>query len=271
VSSAEKAGASGTPLLEIRGLDVVFDGFRAISGVDLTVCQGELRFLIGPNGAGKTTIIDVVTGLTKPAAGSVRFGGTELLGKREHEIVRCGVGRTFQAATVFEELTVAENLDLAVNFRQPLRRLLRARKGLGERVEEVLATTRLTELAEHPAGVLSHGQRQWLEIGMLVAQDPRLLLLDEPVAGMSADERELTGALLQDLATRHTVVVIEHDMEFLRRFADQVTVLHEGKVLVEGTVAQVQADPRVQEVYLGRSKAEPASTTAAAATKGGPV
>jgi urea transport system ATP-binding protein len=245
-----------TALLEITGLEVVFDGFRAIDGVDLTVREGELRFLIGPNGAGKTTIIDVVTGLTKPVAGSVRFAGVELLGRREHEIVRYGVGRTFQTATVFEELSVAENLDLAANFRRPLRSLLRVRKEIGAKVEEVLATTGLAELADRPAGILSHGQRQWLEIGMLVAQDPRLLLLDEPVAGMSADERELTGALLRDLAQRHTVVVVEHDMAFLRRFAEAVTVLHEGRVLVEGTVAQVQADARVQEVYLGRAKKE---------------
>jgi urea transport system ATP-binding protein len=243
-------------LLTIRGLEVVFDGFRAIDHVDLTVREGELRFLIGPNGAGKTTIVDVVTGLTRPAAGSVRFAGLELVGRREHEIVRCGVGRTFQTATVFEELTVAENLDLAASFRMPLRSLLRVRKGLSDKVREVLATTRLDALAERPAGVLSHGQRQWLEIGMLVAQEPRLLLLDEPVAGMSADERELTGALLRGLAETHTVVVIEHDMAFLRRFADQVTVLHEGRILVEGTVEQVQADERVQAVYLGRTKAE---------------
>jgi urea transport system ATP-binding protein len=244
------------PLLTIRGLEVVFDGFRAIDGVDLTVNEGELRFLIGPNGAGKTTIIDVVTGLTRPAGGSVKFGGLELVGRKEHEIVRCGVGRTFQTATVFEELTVAENLDLAASFRKPLRALLRVRRDLGDKVREVLATTRLDALADRPAGVLSHGQRQWLEIGMLVAQEPRLLLLDEPVAGMSAEERELTGNLLRDLAKAHTVVVIEHDMAFLRRFADQVTVLHEGKVLVEGTVEQVQADERVQAVYLGRTKAE---------------
>jgi urea transport system ATP-binding protein len=242
-----------TALLEIRGLEVVFDGFRAIDSVDLTVQAGELRFLIGPNGAGKTTIIDVVTGLTRPAAGSVRFAGQELLGRREHEIVRCGVGRTFQTATVFEELSVLDNLDLAANFRRPLRSMLRVRRGVGDAVRSVLATTRLEELADAPAGILSHGQRQWLEIGMLVAQQPRLLLLDEPVAGMNAEERELTGELLRGLATQHTVVVVEHDMAFLRKFARTVTVLNEGRVLVEGTVAEVQADPRVQEVYLGRS------------------
>ena len=243
-----------TALLEIRGLEVVFDGFRAVDSVDLTVQAGELRFLIGPNGAGKTTIIDVVTGLTRPAAGSVRFAGLELVGRREHEIVRCGVGRTFQTATVFEELTVVDNLDLAANFRRPVWSMLRGRRGVDDAVRAVLATTRLEELAEAPAGILSHGQRQWLEIGMLVAQQPRLLLLDEPVAGMNAEERELTGQLLRSLAEQHTVVVVEHDMAFLRKFARTVTVLNEGRVLVEGTVAEVQADPRVQEVYLGRSR-----------------
>ncbi|HZE67698.1 MAG TPA: ATP-binding cassette domain-containing protein, partial [Sporichthyaceae bacterium] len=163
---------------------------------------------------------------------------------------------TFQTATVFEELSVTENLDLAANFRAPLRSWFRARRGASEPVRAVLATTHLESLADSPAGALSHGQRQWLEIGMLVAQQPRLLLLDEPVAGMSAEERELTGALLVDLAQRHTVVVIEHDMAFLRQFARSVTVLHEGRILVEGTVEQVQADPRVQEVYLGRTRTE---------------
>ncbi|MFC5750059.1 urea ABC transporter ATP-binding protein UrtD [Actinomadura rugatobispora] len=245
-------------LLEIRGLEVVFDGFRAIDGVDLTVRQGELRFLIGPNGAGKTTLIDVITGLTRPAAGSVRFAGTELTGRKEHRIVRLGIGRTFQTSVVFEELTVVENLDLAAGFRRPLPTLLRQRRGVSGTVAEALDTIGLGDLGDRPAGVLSHGQRQWLEIGMLIAQRPRLLLLDEPVAGMSQDERERTGELLTQIARDHTVVVVEHDMEFLRRYASQVTVLHEGRVLVEGDVAAVQADPRVQEVYLGRSREEAA-------------
>ncbi|MFC0039094.1 urea ABC transporter ATP-binding protein UrtD [Actinomadura rayongensis] len=245
-------------LLEIRGLEVVFDGFRALGGVDLTVEQGELRFLIGPNGAGKTTLIDVVTGLTRPASGTVRFAGTELGGLREHKIVRLGIGRTFQTSVVFEELTVVENLDLAAGFRRPLPTLLRQRRGVSDTVAAALDTIGLGDLADRPAGVLSHGQRQWLEIGMLIAQKPRLLLLDEPVAGMSRDERDRTGELLTEIARDHTVVVVEHDMEFLRRYASQVTVLHEGKVLVEGDVATVQADPRVQEVYLGRTKKEAA-------------
>jgi urea transport system ATP-binding protein len=243
-------------LLEIRGLEVVFDGFWAINGIDLTVDHGELRFLIGPNGAGKTTLIDVITGLTKPSAGSVTFGGTSLVGRKEHKIVRMGIGRTFQTSVVFEELSVLENLDLAASFRRPLVTLLRQRRTVSEVVTAALETVGLGDLADRPAGVLSHGQRQWLEIGMLIAQQPRLLLLDEPVAGMSQEERERTGELLTEIAKDHTVVVVEHDMEFLRRYASQVTVLHEGAVLVEGDVATVQADPRVQEVYLGRSRDE---------------
>ncbi|WP_067479771.1 urea ABC transporter ATP-binding protein UrtD [Actinomadura hibisca] len=245
-------------LLEIRGLEVVFDGFKALGGVDLTVAAGELRFLIGPNGAGKTTLIDVITGLTRPAAGTVRFAGTELAGRPEHKIVRLGIGRTFQTSVVFEELTVVENLDLAAGFRRPLPTLLRQRRGVSDEVAAALDTIGLGDLADRPAGVLSHGQRQWLEIGMLVAQRPRLLLLDEPVAGMSGDERERTGELLTEIARDHTVIVVEHDMEFLRRYASQVTVLHEGRVLVEGDVAAVQSDPRVQEVYLGRTREEAA-------------
>lgn len=245
-------------LLQIRGLEVVFDGFRAVNGVDLTVGEGELRFLIGPNGAGKTTLIDVITGLTRPASGTVRFGGTSLVGLKEHRIVRLGIGRTFQTSVVFEELTVVENLDLAAGFRRPLVSLLRQRRGVSAEVGAALETIGLEALADRPAGVLSHGQRQWLEIGMLIAQKPRLLLLDEPVAGMSKDERDRTGELLTEIAKDHTVIVVEHDMEFLRRYASQVTVLHEGSVLVEGDVATVQADPRVQEVYLGRKKEEAA-------------
>jgi urea transport system ATP-binding protein len=247
-----------TALLEVRDLSVVFDGLRAIDGVDFTVQKGELRFLIGPNGAGKTTLIDIITGLTKPTTGTVVFDGKSLAGRREHERVRLGIGRTFQTSVVFEELTVLENLDLAASFRRPLWSLLARRKGVIAAVEQALETTGLTDLAPRKAGVLSHGQRQWLEIGMLIAQGPRLLLLDEPVAGMSSEERSRTGELLTSIAKDHTVIVIEHDMEFLRRYASQVTVLHEGKVLIEGSVDEVRADPRVQEVYLGRAREEAA-------------
>jgi urea transport system ATP-binding protein len=247
------SGARTPALLEIRGLEVVFNGFKAVDGIDLTVEQGELRFLIGPNGAGKTTLLDVVTGLTRPSKGSVTFAGTSLVGRPEHRIVRLGIGRTFQTSVVFEALTVVENIDLAASFRRPLVTLLRRRRGVSGVVAAALERTGLADLADRPARVLSHGQRQWLEIGMLIAQGPRLLLLDEPVAGMSRAERERTGELLTEIARDHTVIVVEHDMEFLRRYASQVTVLHEGAVLVEGDVATVQDDPRVQEVYLGRS------------------
>jgi len=236
--------------LEVRGLRVSFDGFVAVDGVDLTVVQGDLRFLIGPNGAGKTTLVDAVTGLV-PAAGSAQFGGTELLGRKVHQIVRAGVGRTFQTASVIEGLTVLQNLDIAAGSRRTALRRLRRRTEVGEAVELALETVGLAHVRDTAAGVLAHGQKQWLEIGMLLVQDARLLFLDEPVAGMSQGEREETGRLLRTIADRRTIVVVEHDMEFMRSVADSVTVLHQGKVLSEGSVEDVQADPRVVEVYLG--------------------
>ena len=243
-------------MLEVRGLTVSFDGFRALDGVDLTVEEGELRFLIGPNGAGKTTLVDAVTGLVRPAAGTIHFGGQDLARAKEHQIVRLGIGRTFQTPTVFDALTVSENLDLAESFRRPLPFLFRRRRGISDGVARALDRVGLAGLAELPAKELSHGQKQWLEIGMLLVQDPKLLLLDEPVAGMTPAERLATGSLLQDLASDRTVVVIEHDMAFLRRFARRVTVLHEGRLLCEGSVEEVQADPLVRQVYLGRSRDE---------------
>ncbi|MEU0394954.1 urea ABC transporter ATP-binding protein UrtD [Streptomyces sp. NPDC006208] len=253
--SSDKPGEG----LSVRDLRVSFDGFTAVDGVNLDVRPGDLRFLIGPNGAGKTTLVDAVSGLVR-ATGSVRFGGQELIGKAVHRIARLGIGRTFQTATVFEELTVLQNLDIAAGAGRGPLTMLRRRRGVPEPVAEVLETTGLTGLRDRPAGVLAHGQKQWLEIGMLLVQDVRLLLLDEPVAGMSHEEREATGELLRRVnedSTR-TVVVIEHDMDFMRSFASSVSVLHAGKVLSEGTVTDVQADPRVQEVYLGRaSVAEP--------------
>ncbi|MEE1831792.1 urea ABC transporter ATP-binding protein UrtD [Streptomyces sp. SP17KL33] len=248
--------------LTVRDLRVTFDGFKAVDGVDLDIRPGDLRFLIGPNGAGKTTLVDAVTGLVK-STGSVRFGGEELIGKPVHRIARMGIGRTFQTATVFEELTVLQNLDIAAGAGRGVWTMLRRRKGVPEAVTKALETTGLTELRDRPAGVLAHGQKQWLEIGMLLVQDVKLLLLDEPVAGMSHDEREATGELLQRVSEDHTVVVIEHDMDFMRSFARSVSVLHAGKVLSEGSVAEVQADPRVQEVYLGRAS-EPECEPAAA-------
>ncbi|MEU6159285.1 urea ABC transporter ATP-binding protein UrtD [Streptomyces sp. NPDC047130] len=243
--------------LTVRDLRVTFDGFPAVDGVDLDVHPGDLRFLIGPNGAGKTTLVDAVTGLVK-ATGSVRFGGTELLSRPVHRISRLGIGRTFQTATVFEGMTVLQNLDIAAGADRGPLTLLRRRRGVPQQVTRALETTGLTALRDRPAGTLAHGQKQWLEIGMLLVQDVRLLLLDEPVAGMSHEEREATGELLQRVAEERTVVVIEHDMDFMRSFARSVSVLHAGRVLSEGTVAEVQADARVQEVYLGRAS-EPAA------------
>ncbi len=241
-------------LLQITGVEVGFDGSLALAGVELAIDEGEIRFLIGPNGAGKTTLIDVVTGLTRPSNGSVRFDNRELVGRREHEIVALGVGRTFQTPSVFEQLSVVENLDLAANHRAGIRALMRRRRGVAPAVAEALEAIQLSDRADAQAGVLSHGQKQWLEIGMLLVQSPRLLLLDEPVAGMSAEERTATGELIERIAERCTVVIVEHDMEFLRRFARRVSVMHEGKVISEGSVERVRADPLVQEVYLGRSR-----------------
>ncbi|MGE2834371.1 urea ABC transporter ATP-binding protein UrtD [Mycobacterium sp. SMC-4] len=240
--------------LEVRGLTVDFDGFKAVSDVNLTLFQGDLRFLIGPNGAGKTTVIDAITGLV-PAAGSVNKSGVELLGKKVHQIARQGVGRTFQTASVFEQLTVLQNLDIAAGAGRSPWTLLRRRRGILPSIEQALHTIGLTHLAEQPAGVLAHGQKQWLEIGMLLVQNADVLLLDEPVAGMSTEEREETGNLLRRIGAERTVVVVEHDMDFMRAFATSVTVLARGQVIAEGSVAEVQANPKVQEVYLGTAAA----------------
>jgi len=236
--------------IEVRGLTVDFDGFKAIDGVDLTLLQGRLHFLIGPNGAGKTTLVDALTGLVG-GSGSAQFRNRNLLGMKAHQIVRLGVGRTFQAATVFEQLTVLQNLDIAAGVHRRARRLLLARRTVPDRVAEALETIGLTALADRPAGTLAHGQKQWLEVGMLLVQDAKVMFLDETVAGMSTDERDETGALLERIVGERTIVVIEHDMDFMRRYAEFVTVMHAGKVLAEGSVAAIQADPRVQEVYLG--------------------
>ncbi|MFC4126106.1 urea ABC transporter ATP-binding protein UrtD [Nocardia rhizosphaerae] len=253
MSNEPKAGGNAgmdSEYLEIRGLSVSFDGFKAVTDVDLTVLQGDLRFLIGPNGAGKTTLIDAITGLV-PATGSAQKTGNELIGKKVHQIARLGVGRTFQTASVFEQLSVLQNLDIAAGAGRSALTLLRKRKSVLPAIEEALETTGLTALRDQPAGVLAHGQKQWLEIGMLLVQNASVLLLDEPVAGMSAEEREETGNLLRRIGSDRVVVVVEHDMDFMRSFATSVTVLAGGKVLSEGSVEQVQADPKVQEVYLG--------------------
>jgi urea transport system ATP-binding protein len=236
--------------LELTNLTVSFDGFVAVDRVNMSVLPGDLRSLIGPNGAGKTTLIDAVSGLV-PATGAARWAGEDLIGRKVHRIAQLGVGRTFQTATVFEELTVVQNLDIAAGARRGLLTLARRRTSVPEVVVKAMETIGLTDLADALAGTLSHGQKQWLEFGMVLVQDARLIMLDEPVAGMSAEEKDETGRLLQRIAADLTVVVVEHDMDFMRAFATSVTVLHAGKVLAEGSVAQVQADPRVQEVYLG--------------------
>lgn len=240
--------------LYIEKLTVSFDGFKALNELTLQIESGELRCIIGPNGAGKTTMMDVITGKTRPDSGTVQFGGNlNLLALSEHEIAHAGIGRKFQKPTVFEQLTVVENLELALAGDKSFLRMLFARRTAAqqERIEEALDIICLTEQAEMLGSVLSHGQKQWLEIGMLLMQDPELLLVDEPVAGMTPHEIERTAKLLQSLAGEHSVVVVEHDMDFIRSIAKRVTVLHEGRVLAEGDMNQVQNDPRVIDVYLG--------------------
>jgi urea transport system ATP-binding protein len=251
--------------LTVRDLTVVFDGFVAVGGVDLTVPRGDIRFLIGPNGAGKTTIVDAITGLVK-STGTIEFGEQNLAGRKVHQIARMGIGRTFQTATVFEELSVLQNLDIAAGAGRSARTMLRRRTGIPDKVTSALETVHLSAQIDTLAGILSHGQKQWLEIGMLLVQDTKLLLLDEPVAGMSHDERDATGELLHEIAGTRTVVVVEHDMDFMRKFARSVTVLHQGKKLSEGTVTQVQSDPKVQEVYLGSAATAEAAEAMASAS-----
>ncbi len=243
-------------LLEVSGVSVTFDGFRAINNLSFAIGPRELRAVIGPNGAGKTTFMDIVTGKTKPDSGTVRFGDAarSLLSMNEAAIARAGVGRKFQRPTVFEDQSVTENLLLALKApRSPFAVLFwTPKRHHMARVQELAAQVGLAEHLDRKAGELSHGQKQWLEIGMLLAQEPRLLLVDEPAAGMTPAEREATTTLLVDLAKTRAVVVVEHDMEFIRRLNCRVTVLHEGSVLAEGTLDHVTRDPRVIEVYLGR-------------------
>ena len=241
-------------VLYIRNVTVSFDGFKALDDLTMHVDPGELLCVIGPNGAGKTTMMDVVTGKTRPQQGTVWFGNeTNLLALSEPAIAQFGICRKFQKPTVFDFLTIFENLELALAgeksfWHSVFARLTRRDR---ERIDAVLETTGLAAERESPAGTLAHGQKQWLEIGMLLMQDPKLLLVDEPVAGMTPEETERTGELLLALAGQHSVVVVEHDMEFVRSIASRVVVLHEGRVLVEGSMEDVQADPRVIEVYLG--------------------
>ncbi len=253
-TNAPSPDLSHNIILYVEGVTKSFDGFKALNDLSLYIETGELRCVIGPNGAGKTTMMDVITGKTQPDTGSVWFGQTiDLLGMSEPEIAQAGIGRKFQKPTVFPEHSVFENLELAMACDKSVWKILFAKLNAAqrERIDEVLGIIGLKDHRFGKAGALSHGQKQWLEIGMLLMQDPLVLLVDEPVAGMTPQETERTAELLVSLAGKHSVVVVEHDMNFVRSIARKVTVLHEGHVLAEGTMDEVQNDPQVKRVYLG--------------------
>ena len=242
-------------ILYLEDVNVSFDGFKAINNLSLDIAPGELRCIIGPNGAGKTTLMDIITGKTKPDSGQVFFGSTiDLLRYNEPQIAQLGIGRKFQKPTVFENLSVFENLELALKTHKGVwpSMFFKLTGQQRDRLLEVLETIHLKNSVKDLAGQLSHGQKQWLEIGMLLMQDPQLLLLDEPVAGMTDFETERTAELFISLKGKHSLMVVEHDMHFIERIGDIVTVLCDGSVLAQGSLAQVQADERVIEVYLGR-------------------
>jgi urea transport system ATP-binding protein len=256
ISSAPIPEAARPPLaLWVEDLSVTFDGFKALTNVTLTLEKGELRCIIGPNGAGKTTLMDCITGKTKPDSGSVYLESrlNDLTKLSEVQIAQLGIGRKFQRPTVFQGHTVYENCELALKAKKGVFHTLFARLSGAERtrIDEILELIGLQQHAKRLAGLLAHGQKQWLEIGMLLALNPTVLLVDEPIAGMTHAETERTAELLRGLAGAHTVVVVEHDMEFVRSIARRVTVLHQGKVLADGPMSQIQKDPRVVEVYLG--------------------
>ncbi len=249
------AAGGARSILYLDGIEVSFDGYRALRGLSMVLEPGEMRAIIGPNGAGKTTMMDVITGKTRPDKGRAVFKDShDLTRLDEAEIALLGIGRKFQRPTVFESHTVFENLELALKFDRSVKASLFFRLSPEQRarIDEVLRITRLGDHRDRLAANLSHGQKQWLEIGMLLIQDPELLLVDEPVAGMTDAETEATAELLREIAQSHSVVVVEHDMEFVRALGVKVTVLHEGSVLAEGSLDQVQNDQRVVEVYLGR-------------------
>ena len=240
-------------VLQLEGVSVSFDGLAVLDDLDFSMDVGELRFLIGPNGAGKTTLLDVITARTRPSRGFAQYNEVvDVLQRSEHELVQLGIGRKFQTPAVFHSLTVYQNLEVALGFRDTWpRRMTGLTAEQRERIQETLAMIGLDSQEHRSAGSLSHGELQWLEIGMLLVQEPKLLLLDEPVAGMTRPERDKTGALLRSITGTHSILVVEHDMAFVREFARTVSVLHLGKILSEGPVQQVQEDPRVVEVYLG--------------------
>jgi len=240
-------------LLGIEDLTVSFDGFKAVDSLNLYIDKNELRVIIGPNGAGKTTVLDMICGKTRPTEGSVKFFNRELVGLSEHEIVRAGVGRKFQTPSIYENLTVLENLEVSFpKGRSVLGCIAFNRTAeVTERIQKVAEEIFLTDQLDVEGAHLSHGQKQWLEIGMLLMQEPKLLMLDEPVAGMSPAEREQTAQLLKRITQGRSIIIIEHDMEFVSRIADKVTVLHLGKILAEGTMDEIRLHPKVIEVYLG--------------------
>jgi urea transport system ATP-binding protein len=245
--------STNTYLLQAEGLTVSFDGFKAIDDLSMYIDRNELRAVIGPNGAGKTTLLDLISGKTKPSAGKVTFKDVEMTHMPEHKIVQTGIGRKFQTPSVYESLTVFENLEMSF----PKGRswygawAFRRTTEVTRKVEEVAELIYLKDRLHETAGTLSHGEKQWLEIGSLLIQDPQLMMLDEPVAGMSVADREQTAKLLNTLCTGRSVIVVEHDMEFVKQIAHKVTVLHQGKLLAEGSMETVQSDPKVIEVYLG--------------------
>lgn len=242
-----------TTILEINDLSVSFDGFKAVDGLNFYVDENELHVVIGPNGAGKTTLLDMICGKTKPTSGSITFKGLHLERMLEYQITRSGVGRKFQNPMVYEDLTVYENLEISFPKKRDIFGCLFFKRDryVKDEIARIADLVFLKDQVNRKSAHLSHGQKQWLEIGMLLMQDPELLLLDEPVAGMSARERELTGQLLRRIAEGRSMVVIEHDMEFVRSIAHKVTVMHQGKILAEGSMDLVQSDPHVIEVYLG--------------------
>ena len=243
-------------LLNLKNVSVSFEGFLALNNLNLSLKEGELRAVIGPNGAGKTTFLDVITGKVKPTIGEVIFKGNSLVGKKEHKIARVGIGRKFQSPRVFENLTVKTNLEISVSQYSSTFKLIASNPSKDKiiEVERLLKIVNLLEQSEVMAGSLSHGQKQWLEIAMLLGQKPSLMLIDEPVAGLTDEETELTADLLKSLAGENTVLVIDHDMEFIRRLESNVTVLNQGSVLCEGTMDKIQKDPKVIEVYLGKQE-----------------
>ena len=248
-----KSNQMSGKILSIEALTVSFDGFKAVDNLSLSIDENELRVVIGPNGAGKTTLLDMICGKTKPTSGSIRFRDTELSKLSDYQIVRLGVGRKFQTPSIYEDLTVAENLEISIPQVHGVWAsvFFRRTKAVRERINYIAEEVMLKDHLRMKSGKLSHGQKQWLEIGMLLMQDSQLMLLDEPVAGMSPREREETAELLKRIANGKSIVVIEHDMDFVRSIARKVTVLHQGRLLSEGSVEEVQNDPRVIEVYLG--------------------